>query len=118
MVTTAPAPETTRPATPVTLADLVEAQVRRTPDAAALEWDDGSLSFAELDERANRLAHWLVARGVGPETVVALVLPRSVDGIVARLAVAKAGGAFLPIDPSYPAVRIEFMLADAAPVLT
>src|SRR5262249_14080897 len=77
----------------------------------------GELSFAELDERANRLAHALIRRGAGPERVVALALPRSVELITAQLAVAKAGAAFLPVDPAYPADRIAFMLADAQPVL-
>ena len=64
------------------------------------------------------LAHVLIQRGVGPERVVALALPRSVEIVVAELAVAKAGAAFLPVDPGYPAERIAFMLADARPVLT
>nr|WP_156757156.1 non-ribosomal peptide synthetase [Actinokineospora pegani] len=104
-------------ASPGTLADLVEAQTQRTPDAAAVVHDGGLLSYAELDERANRLARVLLRRGAGPERVVALALPRSVDIIVAELAVAKSGAAFLPVDPTYPVDRIAFMLADANPVL-
>ncbi len=96
---------------------LVEAQVARTPEAPALLSDTGELSYAELNARANRLAHLLIARGAGPEQVVALALPRSVDIVIAQLAVTKTGAAFLPIDPAYPTERIAFMLADARPVL-
>ncbi|WP_461092305.1 AMP-binding protein, partial [Streptomyces incanus] len=78
---------------------------------------DGALSYAELNERANRLAHHLIGRGVGPERIVALLLPRSVDIVVARLAVMKAGGAYVPVDPDYPADRIAYMLDDADPAL-
>ncbi|HSZ29503.1 MAG TPA: amino acid adenylation domain-containing protein, partial [Pseudonocardiaceae bacterium] len=107
--------------TPATFSELFEAQVARTADAPALvcagpsqsEW---SLSYADLEARANRLAHFLIAEGAGPEQVVALALPRSVDIVVAQLAVLKAGAAFLPVDPTYPAERIAFMLADARPV--
>ncbi|WP_416987057.1 amino acid adenylation domain-containing protein, partial [Streptomyces sp. T028] len=74
------------------------------------------MTYGELDERASRLAGVLVGRGVGPESVVAVVLERSVDLVVALLAVLKAGGAYLLVDPSYPVERIGFMLADAAPV--
>ncbi|MFJ2277592.1 amino acid adenylation domain-containing protein [Streptomyces sp. NPDC087866] len=103
---------------PVTLHGLFERWVERTPDAVAVTGDEGvSLSFAELEVRANRLAHWLRAEGVGPEGVVALVLPRSVDIVVAQLAVLKAGAAYLPVDPEYPQDRIDYMLADASPVL-
>ncbi|MEO3764370.1 amino acid adenylation domain-containing protein [Streptomyces sp. B5E4] len=103
------------PAAPV--AALFEAQVRRTPRAPALESDGTTLSYAELNARANRLAHALAARGIGPEDVVALVLPRSADLVVAELAVLKAGAAYLPVDPGYPPARREFMLADARPAL-
>jgi amino acid adenylation domain-containing protein/non-ribosomal peptide synthase protein (TIGR01720 family) len=109
--------DTARAVPGLTLAELVEAQVQRSPDATAVVFEGGSLSFAELDVRANRLAHVLIGHGVGPERVVALVLPRSVDIVVAQLAVAKAGGAYLPVDPSYPAERISFMLSDSRPVL-
>jgi amino acid adenylation domain-containing protein/non-ribosomal peptide synthase protein (TIGR01720 family) len=102
---------------PVTLIDLVEAQVARTPDAVAVLADGESLTFAELDARANRLARVLAARGAGPERIVALALPRSVEIVVAQLAVLKTGAAYLPIDPDYPAERIAFMLGDAAPVV-
>jgi len=98
---------------PRTLAELVEEQVRKTPDAVAVN----DLTYAELNGRANALARVLIDRGVGPEKIVALALPRSVETIVAQLAVAKAGGAFLPVDPTYPVERINYMLADAKPHL-
>ncbi|MFD8816416.1 amino acid adenylation domain-containing protein, partial [Streptomyces sp. NPDC059627] len=104
-----------------TLPDLVAGQVAVRPDAVAVTGDDGSsLSYAELDARSNRLARLLIGRGVGPESVVGLVMDRSVELVVAVLAVVKAGGAFLPIDPGYPAERIDAMVADAgaAVVLT
>ena len=71
------------------------------------------LSYGELERRANRLAHYLRARGVGPETVVGLCLGRSLELIVGLLAILKAGGAYLPLDPDYPPQRLAFMLADA-----
>jgi amino acid adenylation domain-containing protein len=110
--------DTARPVSPATLGELFTAQARRTPDAAAVLWDGAQLTYAELDTAANRLAHLLIARGAGPERVVALALPRSAEIIVAQLAAAKAGAAFLPVDPAYPPDRIAFMLADAQPVLT
>jgi amino acid adenylation domain-containing protein/non-ribosomal peptide synthase protein (TIGR01720 family) len=109
--------DTVREVPALSLPELFEAQVARTPEAPAVVFDGGSLSFAELDARANRLAHVLIGRGVGPEGIVALVLPRSVEIVVAQLAVAKAGGAYLPVDPAYPVERIAFMLADSLPVL-
>ncbi|WP_045875184.1 non-ribosomal peptide synthetase [Pseudofrankia sp. DC12] len=99
-----------------TLPELFEAQAARTPDAVALRWRDTELTYARLDARANRLARLLRARGVGPESIVAVALPRSCDLVVSLLAVQKAGGAYLPVDPAYPADRIRFMLRDAAPV--
>jgi amino acid adenylation domain-containing protein len=110
--------DTTQAVAPATLGELFQAQVTRTPYAPAVIFDGGSMSYAELDRRASQLAHLLIRRGAGPERVVALALPRSAEIIVAQLAVAKAGAAFLPVDPAYPAERIAFMLADAQPVLT
>ena len=109
--------DTARAVAPATLAGLFEAQVARTPDQPAILFDGGALSYADLEVRANRLAHALIARGAGPERIVALALPRSAEILIAQLAVAKAGAAFLPVDPAYPAERISFMLADARPVL-
>ncbi|WP_370962896.1 non-ribosomal peptide synthase/polyketide synthase [Amycolatopsis sp. cg9] len=100
-----------------TFAGLVEAQVRRNPDAPAVVAGPDSLTYGELDRAANRLAHALRERGAAPETVVALLLPRSADLVVAQLAVVKTGAAFLPIDPGYPAERIRYMLDDADPVV-
>ncbi|MEV8476439.1 amino acid adenylation domain-containing protein [Streptomyces sp. NPDC051173] len=94
---------------------LFEAQAARTPDAAAVLFEDTALSYAHLNGRANRLARSLVASGIGPESVVALALPRSIELITAMLAVSKAGGAYLPLDPEHPAERLAFMCADAAP---
>ncbi|MCF4140797.1 amino acid adenylation domain-containing protein [Streptomyces sp. Tue 6430] len=102
---------------PRTFPALFEARVARTPDAPAVVSDEGSLSYAELNERADRLAHHLIGHGVGPERIVALLLPRSVDIVVAQLAVMKAGGAYLPVDPDYPADRIAYMIDDARPSL-
>ncbi|WP_225825822.1 non-ribosomal peptide synthase/polyketide synthase [Streptomyces naphthomycinicus] len=110
---------TFRPVPEATLPALFERQAARTPDAVALVDGDRELTYAEVDRAANRLAHRLLRDGVGPERVVALALPRSAATVVAQLAVAKAGGAFLPVDPDYPAQRREFMIrdADARPVL-
>ncbi|MDQ3974650.1 MAG: amino acid adenylation domain-containing protein, partial [Actinomycetota bacterium] len=98
-----------------TLADLVEAQVARSPDALAVTDHEARLTYAELDARANRLAWHLVALGVGPDVPVAICVERSTDLAVGLLGVLKAGGACLPLDPSYPRQRLAFMLGDAAP---
>ncbi|KJS52554.1 hypothetical protein VM98_30645, partial [Streptomyces rubellomurinus subsp. indigoferus] len=101
----------------LTTAELFAARVAAAPDAPALLFEGGSYSAAELDARAAKLARHLVELGVGPETFVALALPRSVEFVVAVLAVWKAGGAYLPVDPAYPAERISYMLEDAEPPL-
>ncbi|MEV7319542.1 non-ribosomal peptide synthase/polyketide synthase [Streptomyces sp. NPDC093970] len=95
---------------------MFAAQVAARPDEVALIHEDVRLTYAELDARATRLAHALVARGAGPERVVALAVPRSADMIVAEVAVLKAGAAYLPVDTDYPADRIAYMLDDARPV--
>ena len=100
------------------LAELFEAQVRRSPQALALVFEQQQLSYAELNGAANRLGHALAARGAGPETVIALRLPRSVELIVGLLAVAKCGAAFLPLDPEQPADRSSFITEQARPLLT
>ncbi|MFJ5305072.1 non-ribosomal peptide synthase/polyketide synthase [Streptomyces sp. NPDC088350] len=91
-------------------------QVAARPHETALIHEDIRLTYAELDARATKLAHALVARGAGPEQVVALAVPRSADMIVAEVAVLKSGAAYLPVDTDYPADRIAYMLADARPV--
>ena len=95
---------------------LFAAQVARTPEAVAVTFEGRSMTYRELDEAANRLAHLLAGQGAGPGQCVALLFSRSAEAIVAILAVLKTGAAYLPIDPALPAARIEFMLADAAPI--
>ncbi|MFG3003155.1 amino acid adenylation domain-containing protein, partial [Streptomyces calvus] len=97
--------------------ELFEAQVARTPDAVAVVLGDSVVTYAELGVRVDRLARLLVARGAGPERVVAVVLPRSVDLVVALLAVLRSGAAYVPVDPEWPADRVAFMVEDARPVL-
>jgi nonribosomal peptide synthetase DhbF len=107
--------DTARDVPQLTLPELVEAQVAREPQALAVTCGDVALSYAELDERAGRLAGHLTSLGAGPEQLVAVVMEKSADVFVAWLGVAKSGAAFLPVDPAYPAERIGFMLADARP---
>ncbi|WP_437305959.1 amino acid adenylation domain-containing protein [Sorangium sp. So ce388] len=98
--------------------ELFEAQAERTPDAVAVIFDDKRLSYRELNQRANQVAHALRRRGVAPDGLVAIAAERSVEMVVGLLGILKAGGAYVPIDPEYPADRIAFMLEDAAaPVL-
>nr|WP_264045064.1 non-ribosomal peptide synthetase [Mycobacterium paraffinicum] len=103
--------------TAASIAELFAAQVNRTPDAVALTAAAHSMTYLELDRSATRLARVLVARGVGPGSCVALLFSRSVEAIVAIVAVLKIGAAYLSIDPMYPDGRIRFMIADAAPIL-
>ncbi|MFF7249151.1 amino acid adenylation domain-containing protein [Embleya sp. NPDC008237] len=100
-----------------TLVARYEQAARTHPERIAVSCAGLSLSHAELSARANRLARLLVARDIGPGDIVALALPRSPELVVALLAVAKAGAAYLPLDPDYPADRLAYMLDDAAPVL-
>ena len=109
-VLTQPAP------TAVSIPVVFAAQVARAPEAVAVTFEGRSMTYRELDEAANRLAHLLAGQGVGPGQCVALLFSRSVEAIVAILAVLKTGAAYLPIDPALPAARIGFMLADAAPI--
>jgi amino acid adenylation domain-containing protein len=104
-----------RPAT--TVVAEVQRQAAATPGAVALVCDGAELTYAELNAAANRLARLLVARGAGPETRVALALPRSAELLVALLAVLKSGAAYVPVDTGYPAARIAYLLADADPAL-
>jgi amino acid adenylation domain-containing protein/non-ribosomal peptide synthase protein (TIGR01720 family) len=92
---------------------LFAEQVERTPEAVAIVFEDRQLTYRELDQRANQLAHRLQALGVGPEVLVALCCERSIELVVGLLGILKAGGAYVPIDPAYPKQRIAFMLADA-----
>jgi len=92
-----------------------EAQAARSPEATALEHEGQRLSYRELNERANRLARRLRALGVGPDERVAVCLPRGVPLVVSLLGVLKAGGAFVPIDPSYPRERVRYLLEDVSP---
>ncbi|MFD1299856.1 amino acid adenylation domain-containing protein, partial [Lysobacter gummosus] len=95
--------------------ELFEQQAAASPDATAVEQGGQRLSYAELNARANRLAHHLRTLGVGPDDRVAIGMPRSPDMVVAVLAVLKAGGAYVPLDPSYPSERLNYLLSDSAP---
>src|ERR1700722_13202070 len=100
-----------------TLPELFEAQAARTPQAIAVTCGDVTLTYAELDERAERLAGYLISLGAGPERLVAVALERSAELVVVLLAVLKSGAGYLPVDPEYPAKRISYILDDARPVL-
>ncbi|OBH34376.1 non-ribosomal peptide synthetase, partial [Mycobacterium sp. E342] len=100
---------------PVSIPVAFAEHVQRTPDAPAVTCSAKSLTFAELDEASNRLAHLLAGHGVGPGGCVAVMFPRCTDAIVAMLAVLKTGAAYVPIDPAHSAARMEFVLSDAAP---
>ena len=109
-VLTAPAPA------PVSVPVLFAEHVARCPEAVAISCGERSWTYREVEEASNRLAHLLAAHGVGPGRCVALLLERSAEAVVAMLAVLKAGAAYLAIDPVLPAARMEFMIADAAPI--
>ncbi|NOR61138.1 MAG: amino acid adenylation domain-containing protein, partial [Rhodobacteraceae bacterium] len=94
---------------------LIEAQAARSPEAVALEMGGITMSYADLNARANRLAHVLIKAGAGPEQAVGLMFERGFDLIIAMLAILKSGAAYLPLDPDYPAARLAFMLQDTAP---
>ncbi|GAA1987778.1 non-ribosomal peptide synthetase [Kitasatospora viridis] len=109
---------TDHPVPDTTLAELIERQVARTPDATALHGPDGDTrSYAQLNAEANRLAHLLAELGAGPESTVGVALPRSPELVVALLAVLKSGAAYLPLDPDHPPARTADILDDAAPRL-
>ena len=108
--TACPLPEATLP-------ELFEGQVGRASQAIALVFGEESLTYGELNARANRLAHHLIGLGVGPESLVGVALERSIEMVVALLGVLKAGGAYLPLDPDYPEARLAYLVADAAPAL-
>src|SRR4029077_9062696 len=101
----------------VRLHELIEAQVERTPDATAVVFEDERLTYRELNRRANRLAHRLRELGVGPEVIVAVFAERSVEMVIGLVATLKAGGAYLPLDPTYPPDRLAFIVSDARPAV-
>src|SRR5262249_39218921 len=105
--TAAPYPET------ACFHHLVAAQAARSPHALALSFRGTSVSYGELDHRANHVAHQLRAHGVGPDTIVLLAVERSVEMIEALLGILKAGGAYLPLDPGYPRERLRWMVEDS-----
>lgn len=106
-----------RPTAPLPIHQQVERHAARRPDAVALVKGDVELSYRELNRRANRLAHALIRRGIGPESRVGIAVERSVDMVVSLLATLKAGGAYVPLDPAYPADRLAFMMRDSGMVL-
>ncbi|MGW6949611.1 amino acid adenylation domain-containing protein [Streptomyces xanthophaeus] len=97
--------------------ELFERWVAGNRDAVAVVFEDQAITYGQLDDRANRLARLLIERGAGPEQVVAVAVPRSVDLVVTLLAVLKTGAAYLPLDPGYPAERLTFMLDDTRPTV-
>ncbi|MFF7753149.1 amino acid adenylation domain-containing protein [Streptomyces sp. NPDC007971] len=107
--------DTSRSVPPTTLTALFQDQAARTPEATAVVFEGTELTYGELNTRANRLAHHLIEHGVGPEDIVGMALPRSIDLVVAMLGVLKAGAAYLPIDTEYPEERVRFMIEDAKP---
>ncbi|MFE2961051.1 non-ribosomal peptide synthetase [Nocardia tengchongensis] len=105
-----------------TLPDLMDAAVEANPDGIAIVYADADatlreVDYTDFDERSTQLARWLISRGVGPETTVAVGIPRSVESVLAVWAIAKAGAAFVPVDPKYPADRIAYMLTDSRAAL-
>src|SRR6185437_3793237 len=97
---------------------LFERQVEATPDLVAVRAGHETVTYRDLNERSNRLAHHLLVLGVGPEVLVGVLLERSIEMVVALLGVLKAGGAYVPLDPQYPSQRMSFIVEDTrAPVL-
>ena len=107
--------EFTTPA--ATLAALVESQVARAPDAVAVVYEGRHYTYREINETANRFAHWLIAQGIGSEDRVAVLLDRSPELVITALGVIKAGAVYLPVDPTYPQDRLSFILSDSDPKL-
>ena len=97
--------------------ELFEEQVRRSPEATAVVFEEEELSYGELNARANRLAHYLRELGVKPDERVAICVERGFEMIVGLLAILKAGGGYVPLDPAYPEERLQYMLEDSAPVV-
>jgi non-ribosomal peptide synthetase component F len=100
----------------VCIHELFEAQVKRTPEATAVVFGGENVSYADLNRRANRLAHYLRKHGVRPEERVGICAERGVEMVVGLLAVLKAGGAYVPLDPAYPEERLQYMLENSSPV--
>lgn len=100
-----------------TLAQLLAAAVERHPSALAVTCEGVHLTYGEMDELSSQIARVLIERGVGPEDRVAVSVPRSIESVLAVWAIAKAGAAFVPMDPSYPSERISYMLDDSRPVI-
>ena len=97
---------------------LFEAQAEKTPDASAVVFEGQTLSYAELNARANQLAHYLRGKGVGPDVLVGICVERSLEMVIGLLGILKAGGAYVPLDPGYPQDRLDFMLHDVgAPIV-
>ncbi len=101
----------------VCLTDLFEQQVERSPEAVAVVFEGQRLSYRELNEQANQLAHYLRAQGVRPDSLVGLCVERSVEMVVGIIGILKAGGAYLPLDPSYPQERLDYMIEDSRPAV-
>ncbi|WP_414887360.1 AMP-binding protein, partial [Pseudomonas marginalis] len=93
--------------------EMVADRAEENPTAVAVKFDAQTLSYGELDRQANRLAHALIARGIGPEVRVAIAMPRSAESLVAFLAVMKAGGVYVPLDIEYPRDRLLYMMQDS-----
>lgn len=100
-----------------TVQRLFEEQVERTPDVVAVCFENQALTYTQLNKKANKLAHYLLSLGVGPEVRVALAVERGLDMVVGLLGILKAGGAYVPLDPAYPADRLAYMLEDARPAV-
>ncbi|RUP34248.1 MAG: amino acid adenylation domain-containing protein [Mycolicibacterium sp.] len=100
-----------------TLAALIEAQAERTPDSVAVAYEGRYYTYRELNAEANRLAHWLIGQGIGTEDRVAVLLEKSPELVITALAIVKAGGVYLPVDPTYPEDRLSFILSDGDPKL-
>src|SRR5439155_10464038 len=93
--------------------ELFEAQVEKTPEVVAVEFEGRQLTYRELNDRANQLAHFLRRLGVGPEKLVGICVDRSLEMLVGLLGILKAGGVYVPLEPAYPRERLDFMIRDA-----
>ena len=109
--------DTLLPLPATTMAAIFEERAAHAPQAIAIVQGERSMSYGELNQRANRLAHCLIEKGVGPESLVGVSLERSADMVAAIIAIWKAGAAYLPLDSEYPLARLEYMLKDAMPKL-